>query len=353
MAITGELRYIIEQRGTFNLAEAQQLMTRLLAGDATEMEVAALLGAMAARGETGEEIAGFALAMRTAATTLPLAEEERRQLVDTCGTGGDGSGTFNISTGAALVAAAAGARVAKHGNRAVTSRCGSADVLEALGIPINLAPEAASAALREHGFCFLLAQNHHPAMRSLMPVRRGLGVRTILNLLGPLLNPAGARRQVMGVYSAAVLQPIAEAMTLLGVQRAMVVHGSGGLDELSVSGTSTAVLVPAAMSQPESIEVIEITPESAGLSRSPLQALAGGETAQENADLLLRIFAGEPGPRRDAVVLNAAAVLEVAELAPDMVTAAALAIQTIDSGAVQALVARLAVRSTASKEAFA
>src|SRR5579875_2004445 len=189
MSIQQELRRIVESRESLTQQEAAALMRRILSGDATDVELAALLGAMAGRGETAAEVAGFAAELRAVATTLPLTDAEREQLVDTCGTGGDGAGTFNISTAAALVAAAAGAKVAKHGNRAVTSRCGSADVLEALGIPIALEPEAAVEALRQHGFCFLLASNHHPGMRAVMPVRRGLGVRTIFNVLGPLLNP--------------------------------------------------------------------------------------------------------------------------------------------------------------------
>lgn len=341
MPITAELKLVTENRRTLSREEASALVRRLLAGDASEVEIAALLGAMAARGETAHEIAGFALAMRDVAVTLPLAPAEREELVDTCGTGGDGAGTFNISTGAALVAAASGVKVAKHGNRAVTSKCGSADVLEALGIRIDLSPEAAADALRAHNFCFLLASAHHPAMRAVMPVRRGLGVRTIFNLLGPLLNPAGARRQVMGVYSDEVVRPVAEAMPLLGVRRALVVHGEGGLDELSPCGVSRAVLVHDDGSQTRIAEQ-EVSPESAGLVRSPLGMLAAGQTAEENAAILQAVFAGEQGPRRDAVLLNAAAVLLVAERAADLATGVRLAAEAVDSGAVSELLARLA-----------
>ncbi len=346
MAITAELRYVTEDRGILTVAAARQLMQDLLAGKASEMEVAALLGAMSARGETAEEIAGFALAMREVATTLPLADDEREHLVDTCGTGGDGSGTFNISTAAALVAAAAGATVAKHGNRAVTSRCGSADVLEALGIPISLAPAAAAAALRRHRFCFLLASGHHPGMRAVMPVRRGLGVRTIFNLLGPLMNPAGARRQVMGVYSRSALRPVAEAMPMLGVRRALVVHGDGGLDELSLSGPSETTLVETSLvaaGDPGGATLLDATvnPEQLGFSRAPLDALAGGISAHENAAMLRAIFDGERGPRRDVVLLNAGAVLTVAGQAQDLRAGVALAEKAIDAGAVRRLVAAL------------
>ncbi len=318
-------------------------MERVLAGEVTDLELAALLGAMAARGETAEEIAGFALAMRDVAKTLPLTEAERDALVDTCGTGGDGSGTFNISTAAALVAAAAGAKVAKHGNRAVTSRCGSADVLEALGIPISLPPEAAAEALRMHGFCFLLAPAHHPGMRAVMPVRRALGVRTIFNMLGPLLNPAGARRQVMGVYSARLVPVVAQAMTYLETRHGFVVHGDGGLDELSLNGPSEIAVVHGDTLQPRQYRV---TPEEFGIEPAPLSALAGGGDARENADILRRVLGldgatTEAGPRRGVVVLNAAAVLVVAGLADTMHVGVALAMQAIGTGAVEKLVAEL------------
>src|SRR6185437_863745 len=243
MSIQHELRRVVESRESLTQEEAAALMRRILSGDASEVELAALLGGMAGRGETAAEVAGFAQELRAVATTLPLTEAEREVLVDTCGTGGDGSGTFNISTAAALVAAAAGAKVAKHGNRAITSRCGSADVLEALGVPTELDPEAAADALRRHGFCFLLAPAHHPALKSLMPIRRAIGVRTILHVLGPLLNPAGVRRQVMGVYAARLVPTVAEAMAMLGTTHGIVVHGHQGLDELSLSGPSEVAIV--------------------------------------------------------------------------------------------------------------
>ena len=332
MAIQIELRRIVEARETLTLEEAAALMRRILAGEANEIEIAALLGALAGRGETSAEIAGFALAMREAATTLPLTEAEKAKLVDTCGTGGDASGSFNISTAAALVAAAAGAKVAKHGNRAITSKCGSADVLEALGIPVGLAPEAAVKALRRHGFCFLLAPSHHPAMKAVMPVRRAMGVRTVLHVLGPLLNPAGARRQVMGVYSARLVPLVGETMTMLGVKHALVVHGDGGLDEIALSGPSEVAEV-----RDGAVRAFAVAPEEFGLVRAPMAALEGGD-AQANAAILTAIFAGEMGPRRDVVVLNAAAVLVTAGLAKDIVAGITLASEAIDSGAVTRLV---------------
>jgi anthranilate phosphoribosyltransferase len=310
-------------------------MRRILTGEASDVELAALLGAMAARGETAAEVAGFAETLRGAATPLPLTDAERDALVDTCGTGGDGSGTFNISTAAALVAAAAGAKVAKHGNRAITSRCGSADVLEALGVPTELDPQASAEALREHGFCFLLAPAHHPALKGVMPVRRAIGVRTVLHVLGPLLNPAGARRQVMGVYAKRLVPLVAEAMTRLGTTHAMVVHGDGGLDELALSGVSEIAEVRA-----DAVTLRTLAPGAVGLEQAPLGALAGGDAAA-NAAILQSIFAGERGARRKIVVLNAAAVLVVAGLAESLEAGVRVASEAIDAGAVVRLLERM------------
>lgn len=334
-----QLLRVIEDRVSLSQAEASSLMSDILGGRLSEIELAGLLGAMAGRGETAAEIAGFAETMRSAATMLPLTAGESEQLVDTCGTGGDASGTFNISTAAALVAAAAGAKVAKHGNRAITSRSGSADVLEALGIPIQLAPEAAAEALRTLGFCFLLAPSHHPAMRAVMPVRRALGVRTILHVMGPLLNPAGARRQVMGVYHARLVPLVGEALARLGARHALVVHGDGdglrGQDEIALSGPSEVAEV-----RDGQVLCYTVTPEEFGLERAPLEALAGGDSPA-NAAILTSIFAGEPGPKRDVVLLNAAAVLLTAGLAEDLRAGIAQAAKAIDSGAVRQLVTRL------------
>jgi anthranilate phosphoribosyltransferase len=335
MSIHAALRRILEDRATLTRPQAAALMAQILAGEASEIELAGLLGALAGRGETAEELAGFAETMRSAATTLPLEVLEQQSLVDTCGTGGDASGSFNISTAAALVAAAAGARVAKHGNRAVTSTCGSADVLEALGIPVTLSPEAAATALRTHNFCFLLAPAHHPAMKAVLPVRRALGVRTILHILGPLLNPAGARRQVMGVYSARLVPLVAEAMTLLDTHHAMVVHGHHNLDEIALSG-------PTQIAEVRNGHVAQyvVSPEDFGLQPAPLEALTGGD-AQTNAAILTAIFAGEPGPRRDVVLLNAAAVLVTAGLAEHLAAGILLAASAIDTGRVTRLVTSL------------
>jgi anthranilate phosphoribosyltransferase len=349
------LKRIVEDRATLTREQARDLMEQIFTGQFADLELAALLGAITARGETPDELAGFVEAMRAAATLIPLNHEERSLLVDTCGTGGDSSGTFNISTAAALVAAAAGNAsgalhlVAKHGNRAVTSECGSADVLEALGIPVALSPADAAAAIRTHRFAFLHAPALHPAMKAVMPVRRALGVRTVFNELGPLTNPAGARAQVMGVYAAHLVPIVAEAMRLLGVHHAFVVHGSAGenaargLDELSISGPTQLAEVNG-----NGISFDTLTPEQVGLRTAPIESLRGGDAAA-NAGILRAIFAGEPGPRRDVVLLNAAAVLITAGAVPASQNfrheafraAIELAAGTIDSGAVTELVTAL------------
>ncbi len=330
------LRSVVDGGDALTLGDAEALMTALLAGELSELEMSDLLSALHERGETATELAGFAAAMRAAAVRLPLTDAERDRLVDTCGTGGDGSGTFNISTAVAFVAAAAGARVAKHGNRAVTSRCGSADVLAALGIEVEHTPESAAASLRAFGFAFLLATKMHPAMKIVGPVRRLLPFRTVFNLLGPMTNPAGARRQVIGVYSAEAVTLVAEALAAGGhMEHALVVHGEGGIDELSLSGESLVAQV-----RGDVVTTFTVTPEDAGLERSN-DALLGGD-AVENAAILREIFAGERGPRRDVVLLNAAAVLLVSGIAGDLKGGAVKAAAAIDDGAVTALVAELA-----------
>jgi len=347
MGIQAHLRRVMEGRETLRREESRELMERLLTDPPSDAEIAALLGALAARGETPEEIAGFVEAMRATATTLPLSERERDELVDTCGTGGDASGSFNISTAAALVSAAAGAKVAKHGNRAVTSRCGSADVLEALGVPLDLTPQEAADALRRFGFAFLHAPALHPAMRVVMPVRRALGVRTVFNLFGPLSNPAGASRQVMGVYGPRQVDLVARTMALLGTTHALVVHGEigrdfrfegmeAGMDEISISGRSLLAEVRGG-----EVRTREMEPEDVGLKRAAVEILRGDDPVT-NAAILRAIFAGEQGARRDVVVVNAAAVLVTAELAADIAAGVGLAEAAIDSGAVRSLVAELA-----------
>jgi anthranilate phosphoribosyltransferase len=345
MSVTPYLRKLLEQRAPLTRVEAASLLNLILTGQASDAEIAAVLGALAARGETAEELAGFADATRAAATPFPLDEAERSQLVDTCGTGGDGADTFNISTAAALVAAAAGAKVAKHGNRAVTSKSGSADVLEALGIPIDLSPEAAADSIRTHGFAYLHAPAMHSSVKAVAPVRRALGVRTVFNVVGPLTNPAGAKAQVMGVYAAERVTLVAEAMLLLGTRHAFVVHGftdstqTRGMDELSISGPSLVAEL-----RDGRITYSTITPEELGLERASIAMLRGGD-ASANAAILQAIFAGKPGPARDVVVLNAAAVLVTANRAADLADGIRLAQRTIDSGAVLVLIEALSNRA--------
>jgi anthranilate phosphoribosyltransferase len=346
MPLQPYLKRIIEGHETLSRTEASELLHIILRGEATDLELAALLSSLATRGEAPAEIAGFVDTMRAAATPIPLNEAERSILTDTCGTGADASGTFNISTAAALVAAAAGATVAKHGNRAVTSMCGSADVLEALGVPVGLSPTEGAASLRKHRFAFFHAPSLHPAMKTVMPVRRALGIRTIFHLVGPLSNPAGASAQIMGVYAPHLVPLAANAMVLLNTRHAFVVHGetgkgngasnNGGIDEFSISGPSHVAEVHNGI-----VTQSTVTPEDVGLQRAPIEALQGGD-ARTNAQILTAIFSGENGPRRDIVLLNAAAVLVTADLAPDLPTGITLAAKTIDSGAVTKLVSALA-----------
>lgn len=356
------LKRILEQRETLSREDARNLFDYILDVDdfGSEIRIAALLGALAARGETEDELAGFVDALRARVTPIPLgglSDAERIRLVDTCGTGGDLSGTFNISTAAALVAAAAGAIVAKHGNRAVTSRCGSADVLEALGIPVDQSPAQAAEALHLHHFAFLPAPALQPAMKAVMPIRRALGVRTVFNILGPMTNPARAEAQVLGVYSARLVPVVAHTLARLNTRHAFVVHGLDstglgsaggvgsagglGLDEFSISGPSTVAEV-----RGHEVNLSTILPEAFGLPIAPIDSLAGGD-AETNAAILRSIFAGEPGPRRDVVVMNTAAVLVTARLAANFFDGARLAQETIDSGKVTCLVAELAANSHA------
>jgi anthranilate phosphoribosyltransferase len=350
MSLQPHLSRIIERHETLSRAEASELLHTILRGEASDLDIAALLSSLATRGEDPAEIAGFVDTMRAAATPIPLTDAERNTLTDTCGTGADSSGTFNISTAAALVAAAAGATVAKHGNRRVTSQCGSADVLEALGIPVDLSPPDGAAALRKHRFAFFHAPSLHPAMKTVMPVRRALGIRTIFHLVGPLSNPAGASAQIVGVYAPHLVPKVAAAMALLNTRHAFVVHGetgegandhpkgatgSGGMDEFSISGPSHFAEVRNGV-----ITLGTVTPEEVGLRRAPIETLQGGD-ARTNAQILTAIFSGRPGPRRDIILLNAAAVLITANLASDLPTGIILAAKTIDSGAVAALITDL------------
>ncbi len=317
-------------------AEAEAAMEELLSGRAETPEIVRLLAALNRRPVEVQELAGFARVMRRHATRV-FAEGEGRpaNMVDTCGTGGDGANTFNISTAAAIVAAAAGARVAKHGNRAASSQSGSADVLEALGVRIDLPFEQYGRAIREIGIGFLFAQAAHTATRHAAPARKQVGVRTVFNLLGPLTNPAGAQAQVLGVFSEDVIELVAATLAELGVERAFVVHGAGGLDEISLAGETRVAEVRGG-----AVRHFTVTPEEFGVVRAPLESIRGG-TAAENAALIRRILGGEAGPARDIVVVNAAAALVAAGVAGNFREAAGLASFVISSGAASEKLARL------------
>jgi anthranilate phosphoribosyltransferase len=335
------LKEMVERGRTLRAEEAHAAVGAMLDGDVSDVEIAALLTMLAGRGETVEEVTGVVRALRERLMPLPVTDTERAELVDTCGTGGDGAGTFNISTAAALVAAAAGAKVAKHGNRAVTSHCGSADVLEALGVPVDLAPEQAVASLRAHGFVFLFAPGSHPTMRRVQPVRRALGFRNVFHMAGPLSNPAGAQAQLMGVFAREKVELVAAAMARLGVRHGMVVHGADGLDELTLTGSTTVAEV-----RDGSTKLYELAPEQLGLKRVPPAALLGADSVAGNAALLEAIFRGtDRSPharaRRDVVVLNAAACLLVAGVAADLKEGMERATAALQTGAVAALLERL------------
>ncbi len=316
--------------------EAEAVMEELLSGRVATPEIVRLLTALNRRPVQVQELAGFAAVMRQHATRVFADGDERpANMVDTCGTGGDASGTFNISTAAAIVAAAAGARVAKHGNRAASSQSGSADVLEALGVRIDLPFEQYGRAIREIGIGFLFAQAAHTAMRHATPARKQIGVRTVFNLLGPLTNPAGAQAQVLGVFSADVIDVVAATLAELGTEYAFVVHGAGGLDEISLAGETIVAEV-----RKGTVRKFSVTPEEFGVKRAPLKEIRGG-TAAENAVLIQQILHGEAGPRRDIVVINTAAALVAAGTAENFRDAAEAARSTIDSGAARKKLAKL------------
>ena len=312
--------------------QATEAMGVIMDGGAQPAQIAGLLMALALKGERPAEMVGFARAMR--ARSRPLAAPAG-DVFDTCGTGGDGAHTFNVSTAAALVLAGAGVRVAKHGNRAVSSRSGSADVFEALGVKLDAEPTRVSEALDAANVAFFFAPAWHPSMRHAGPTRRELGVRTAFNLLGPLTNPAGARRQVIGVSRPEHTELLARTLGLLGTERAWVVHGAGGLDEISTLGHTKVSELRGGM-----VNTFYVHPADAGVPRASIEQLAGGEAA-ENADLVRRLLEGERGPRRDIVLLNAAAGLLVAGRADSLREGVAVAEASLDSGAARQALARL------------
>ena len=303
--------------------EAMEAFAIMMSGEASAAQMGAFLMGLRVRGETVEEITGAAQAMRAKATTVKAPEGA----VDTCGTGGDAKGTYNISTCTAFVVAGAGVPVAKHGNKSVSSKSGSADVLAALGVNLDVGPQIVSKAIEEAGVGFMFAPKHHSAMRHVGPVRAELGMRTIFNLLGPLANPAGAKHQVIGVFSRDWIVPLAEVLSNLGSTRVWVVHGSDGLDELTTTGPTFVAEL-----KDGSVTTFEVTPEDAGLAQARPEDLSGGD-AQENAKAIDAVLAGKPSAFRDIVVLNAAAALIVAGKAEGLLEGAKLAAKAIDSGA--------------------
>jgi len=332
--ITDVLHCVANHRQSLTREDARAVMAEILSGKCSDAQIAALLVALHMKGETVEEIVGFAEAIRAAAvplnihknSTVDVSNTGRDALVDTCGTGGDASGTFNISTATALVVAGAGVRVAKHGNRSVSSKCGSADVMEALGVNINLSPARVTACLEEVGIAFLFAPAIHSAMKYVQPARRELRLRTVFNLLGPLTNPAGASAQVVGVYSDDLVEKLAEALSILGLRRAMVVHGEDGLDEITITGKTRIAEVRSG-----GVRGYEVTPEDFGLKRAPIEEITGGD-AQANAAIIQEILEGRKSAKRDVVVLNAAAAIVVSGKAEDLRGAIPIAENAIDSG---------------------
>jgi anthranilate phosphoribosyltransferase len=329
------LHRIANHRQSLSREEARGVMSEVLTGKCTDAQIAALLVALHMKGETVEEIVGFAEAIRLAAAPLPLQRDSiidvsgtgRDALVDTCGTGGDASGTFNISTATAFVVAGAGVRVAKHGNRSVTSKCGSADVMEALGVNIDLAPARLARCLEELGMSFLFAPAMHSAMKYVQTARRELRLRTVFNLLGPLTNPARASAQVVGVYSVDLVEKLAEALSMLGLHRALVVHGLDGLDEITITGPSRIAEV-----REGNVRTYEVTPEEFGIKRASIEEICGGD-APTNASIIREILGGTKSARRDVVLLNAAAALVAAGRADHLDDALPIAAQSLDSGA--------------------
>jgi anthranilate phosphoribosyltransferase len=368
--ILESLHRIANRGQSIGRAEARDVMAEVLAGNCTDAQISALLLALHMKGETVEEIVGFAEAIRAAATPFPACvsieadglrsnsisftpkdssspaaaldlsgtgrDALESSLVDTSGTGGDAGGTFNISTATAFVTAGAGVRVAKHGNRGISSKCGSADVMEALGVKIQISPARAAHCLREVGICFLYAPDLHASMKQVQKIRRELRLRTIFNLLGPLTNPAHASGQVVGVYALDLVEKLAEALSMLGLRRALVVHGLDGLDEITITGPTRV-----AEARDGSVRSYEVNPDQFGMKPATLAEVSGGDAA-ENASIIRDVLGGQKSPRRDVVLLNSAAALVAAGRADHLAEAIPAAAHSIDSGAATAKLAALA-----------
>ena len=323
----------VVEKQNLTMTETEGVMTEIMSGQATPSQIAAFLTALRMKGETALEIAGCARIMRANARRV---QPKRTDVVDTCGTGGDASGTFNISTAVAFVAAGAGLGVAKHGNRSVSSKCGSADLMEALGVKIDLSPEQVAQCIDEVGIGFCFAPAFHPAMKYATPVRREIGLRTVFNVLGPLANPAWAKRQLIGVYSAELTEVLAEVLKNMGAERAFVVHGDSGLDELSTTGPSRVSELRGGK-----IKTYELNPEPFGIPQANIEDLRGG-TVEKNVGIMKSVLGGKPGPQRDIVLLNAAFVLIAGGRAENPKEGLAIAEESIDSGKALAKIGELA-----------
>jgi anthranilate phosphoribosyltransferase len=351
--ITEAVRALVERRDLSRI-EAAAAMEAIMSGAATNAQIAAFLTALRMKGETVEELIGFAQVMRQKVVRIRTRADEvaaltgtdREMLIDTCGTGGDATGTFNVSTATAFVVAGAGLKVAKHGNRSVSSLCGSADVVEALGINLELTPQKVGRCVDEVGIGFLYAPLLHTAMKHVMPARREMGIRTVFNMLGPLTNPAGANAQVIGVYTATLTEPLARVLAELGTIRAFVVHGADNLDEISNTGESRVSEVREGL-----VRTFGVRPEDFGMPRATIKDLQGGDREQ-NAQIIRMLLEGESGPRRDIVLMNAAAALVAGARARDLKEGVALAAQSIDEGAARRKLAALVElsRSLASEK---
>lgn len=332
MKITEAIKKTVDNQ-SLSVEEAEAVLEQIMTGQCSEAQIAALLTALRMKGETVDELTGFARVMRRKASAVTaqlrasadVGGTEREALIDTCGTGGDVSGSFNISTATAFVVAGCNVRVAKHGNRSVSSQCGSADVVEALGVKIELEPERMAQCIDEVGIGFLHAPLLHGAMKHVAPVRRQMGIRTIFNMLGPLTNPAGANTQVIGVYAAHLTEVLAEVLKALGTARAIIVHGSDGLDEISISAESKITEL-----KNGELRTYTVAPEDFGINRAALEEIRGGD-AEQNKQIILALLEGQPGPRRDVVLLNAAAALVACNRASDFKEGAQMAADSIDS----------------------
>lgn len=342
MTIVEAIKQVVDRRD-LSSEEAELVLEQIMTGQCTDAQIAALLTGLRMKGETVDEVTGFARVMRRKAAPVrprsfvsaEIADTEREALIDTCGTGGDVSGTFNVSTAAAFVVAGAGVRVAKHGNRSVSSQCGSADVVEALGVKLDLPPERISQCIDEVGIGFLHAPLLHEAMKYVALARRQMGIRTIFNLLGPLTNPAGANTQLIGVYAEQLTELLAQVLRELGSTRALVVHGMDGLDEVSISGQTKITEL-----KNRELSTYTVQPEDFGLRRAPLKEIQGGD-ARQNAEIILSILKRNDGPRRDIVLLNAAAALLASYKAGDFKVGIELARESIGTGAALAKLHRL------------